>query len=837
MELSKKLQACGWYLTDEGIKSIKTHLGVTGEPDPRKIIDEALNRDLREIGSGALPSKRDDINGTLGGRIVLQVLRVRNVSAPKSNEESNRSPRLLQLELSDGQNSVQAIELDPVPALSINVAPGTKIFFKAERLQLMHGFLLLRSDELQLLGGRVDALYEKWDFTRTMLKYTRSGRPVPGSTNPPPWIKFGQNSAQMEEPDRNFKSLQAASDKDKAAKENAEFTKMRNDAIAEASKPGPKKVFGGGGQYMADHNMKKILDKGYTKEEAKTALLATRNNLERALFNLKRGKDGQEAQAQAPLMRGRGERREGKRGATLKEEAEAAKPAANATLFDFLTTKLPTDALPETTKTSATANNKTTLGSKYTESNISMPEIKFQGSHDRSRFENNVSSSFAANRGGHYGSLSRGGGGGGGGGPRNRGGRDERPTRGRGTGYNERPGPPPAATTGAIRKQPQMYGKPEQMHSKPEQAHVKPEQTHGKQEQQHGKSVNRNAPDSATKQTAEPKSEPDVAPAKDTRNNNRGRGDNGQNRGRRNGPPPPKSSTSTNDDAARLTQALMPKIIEDTASLKISAPKRENNKRGGKQTGGQQSNRPQSDSQAQAAPVAVQAQKPMEKPKQAASRHQQQQHQQPKQTNERSQSSQLANGYTYDPSKIMGFQSKEANDFAMSLLKSQGVSIPNKQTPGQSMSISMAISIHSAAALMPQPAVVQAPPEQYGQMPGANWVWKPQDLCMAKYWDDGQYYEAQVTGVSATTCVVYFIGYGNHEEVLKSDILPITDEQNRPLSSQHQQSHRDDYQQQQSPFRGDRGNYQPQQQSHYRGDRESYQPQQQVYIPPHQRRN
>ena len=103
-------------------------------------------------------------------------------------------------------------------------------------------------------------------------------------------------------------------------------------------------VFGGCGQQILDHNVKKILDKGYSEEEAKNALRATHNNLERALFSLKRRNDfkNTETQATAPTTGGGKFGRMERRAASAKEEASAAKPAANVSLFDFLTNKLPT---------------------------------------------------------------------------------------------------------------------------------------------------------------------------------------------------------------------------------------------------------------------------------------------------------------------------------------------------------------------------------------------------------------------------------------------------------------------------------------------------------------
>lgn len=50
--------------------------------------------------------------------------------------------------------------------------------------------------------------------------------------------------------------------------------------------------------------------------------------------------------------------------------------------------------------------------------------------------------------------------------------------------------------------------------------------------------------------------------------------------------------------------------------------------------------------------------------------------------------------------------------------------------------------------------------------------WKVGDRCLALYWEDNNYYEAEITGISANTVVVKFCAYGNHEEILKSNCLP-----------------------------------------------------------------
>jgi tudor domain-containing protein 3 len=51
------------------------------------------------------------------GKIIVQIQKIRNVSAPKANEESRAAPRMLRLTLTDGHSCCQAVELENVPSL------------------------------------------------------------------------------------------------------------------------------------------------------------------------------------------------------------------------------------------------------------------------------------------------------------------------------------------------------------------------------------------------------------------------------------------------------------------------------------------------------------------------------------------------------------------------------------------------------------------------------------------------------------------------------------------------------------------------------------------------
>ena len=62
-------------------------------------------------------------------------------------------------------------------------------------------------------------------------------------------------------------------------------------------------------------------------------------------------------------------------------------------------------------------------------------------------------------------------------------------------------------------------------------------------------------------------------------------------------------------------------------------------------------------------------------------------------------------------------------------------------------------------------------------------MWNVGDECLAKYWEDNKFYPVKVTAVSNKTAVVLFMEYGNHEEVLLSDMLPY------PAQQQQHQRH------------------------------------------------
>lgn len=51
------------------------------------------------------------------GPLILQIQKIRNVAAPKINEDSNYAPKLLRIQLSDGRNTYSGLVLHSIPKI------------------------------------------------------------------------------------------------------------------------------------------------------------------------------------------------------------------------------------------------------------------------------------------------------------------------------------------------------------------------------------------------------------------------------------------------------------------------------------------------------------------------------------------------------------------------------------------------------------------------------------------------------------------------------------------------------------------------------------------------
>lgn len=105
-------------------------------------------------------------------QLVLQISKVRNASAPKANQDSQAAPRMLKLTLTDGHSFCQGVELSTISSISCDrTPPGSKVLIKNAKLK--SGYLHLQPNNCTFLGGRVPALFEKWEISRNILKNPR----------------------------------------------------------------------------------------------------------------------------------------------------------------------------------------------------------------------------------------------------------------------------------------------------------------------------------------------------------------------------------------------------------------------------------------------------------------------------------------------------------------------------------------------------------------------------------------------------------------------------------------------------------------------------------------
>ncbi|KAK2584759.1 hypothetical protein KPH14_007085 [Odynerus spinipes] len=329
------LKEYGWYLSNHGFNVVSNSGNIT---DIEKILRRCLDLDLKEIGSG-----QGDIHQ---GNIVLQIQKLRNVAAPKSNEESRGAPRMLKLSLTDGKNNYQAIEIEQLSSISLNTPPGTKVLLKSGTIPMSHGIILLRPSHIsQLLGGRVSSLIEKWELNKKLAHHSRVRPAEEGG--PPPWIPFGKKIIKTSDKDKNFKAL---AEKEKTSKENAEFEAQRKDAIAEAAKQGSKKIFGGGNKQLLDHSVQRIVEQGFTIEQAEYALRMNKNNVDKAIKSLQRTNSKQNREMREPRE---------PRSKRFDKKSEESKPSSGKiSLFDFLEDKLPIQPEPvETTQNNYVQSN------------------------------------------------------------------------------------------------------------------------------------------------------------------------------------------------------------------------------------------------------------------------------------------------------------------------------------------------------------------------------------------------------------------------------------------------------------------------------------------------
>ncbi|XP_042344103.1 recQ-mediated genome instability protein 1 [Plectropomus leopardus] len=175
------LEACVEWLQEEA--------GGAGRLSQQQINQQALDQwlltDLRDLGHPVLPEGLSQAQETeLSGTFCVQVDSLIDISQPAysqlqkwrgsdcANDEVSavtqatqrpweaRATRMLLLQVTDGVQSLEAMEYQPIPALSTALRPGVKLQLQGQMVCRL-GMLLLGSTNIKVLGGEVEDLVER----------------------------------------------------------------------------------------------------------------------------------------------------------------------------------------------------------------------------------------------------------------------------------------------------------------------------------------------------------------------------------------------------------------------------------------------------------------------------------------------------------------------------------------------------------------------------------------------------------------------------------------------------------------------------------------------------
>ncbi|NWQ85136.1 RMI1 protein, partial [Burhinus bistriatus] len=241
------LEACISWIQEENGGSNLSQAQIN-----RQVFEQWLLTDLRDLEYPILPDCiLDAPKGELSGYYSIQIDSLLDVSQPaysqlqkvrgKStvNEEVTASTqafqkpweakptRMLMLQLTDGIHQIQGMEYQPVPVLRSNLPPGTKITVQGN-IAYRLGVLLLKPENVKLLGGEVDALLEEYSQERVLARLI-------GETENPNSVGQAGHDQIVSRPVDELEQTPGPSDEELLASldENSEFT-LNNETSLES---------------------------------------------------------------------------------------------------------------------------------------------------------------------------------------------------------------------------------------------------------------------------------------------------------------------------------------------------------------------------------------------------------------------------------------------------------------------------------------------------------------------------------------------------------------------------------------------------------------------------
>lgn len=158
----------------------------------QRVLEQWLLTDLRDLAHPVLPERISEVLKTeLDGCYCVQMDSLLDISQPaytqlqrirgtdRSNDQVSavtqetqrpweaKPTRVLMLQLTDGVQSLEGMEYRPIPALSTNLAPGTKLQLVGP-IVVRLGVLLLKAENVKVLGGEVEQLLEMYSQGRVL---------------------------------------------------------------------------------------------------------------------------------------------------------------------------------------------------------------------------------------------------------------------------------------------------------------------------------------------------------------------------------------------------------------------------------------------------------------------------------------------------------------------------------------------------------------------------------------------------------------------------------------------------------------------------------------------
>ncbi|CAI2354275.1 unnamed protein product [Caenorhabditis sp. 36 PRJEB53466] len=234
-QVMEKLRKEGWSINETQAAEFfpDNVLPKTYEEIRQTLLDE----DLRQFGEPSIVNKLVKDANVFEGPCVLQLLRYRNVSVPRIREEMNQpdpANSLIRLFFTDGHISISAVILTPIPGINSDTPPGTKILI-TRKVNVEGTFLILTAKDIEILGGRVPDMIEKWHIEKNSVRaegfnVRNLGKKATGA---PKWVSFGKKG-KIGELEKGFKANSVMpKNQNQNEDEEDEFAKNREQMIKE----------------------------------------------------------------------------------------------------------------------------------------------------------------------------------------------------------------------------------------------------------------------------------------------------------------------------------------------------------------------------------------------------------------------------------------------------------------------------------------------------------------------------------------------------------------------------------------------------------------------------